>query len=74
MGPITSNFFGVAARPFCVARKQVQRDYAATVGVAAILHHTHLHDQTGPDRGRRQAGAGYSSAIREHVSLISPQI
>jgi hypothetical protein len=37
MGPITSNFFGVAARPFCVVRKQVQRDYAVALGVAAIL-------------------------------------
>jgi mannose/fructose/N-acetylgalactosamine-specific phosphotransferase system component IID len=37
MGPITSNFFGVAARPFCIVRKQVQRDYAAAVGVVAIL-------------------------------------
>ena len=37
MGPITSNFFGVAARPFCVVRRQVQQDYAAAVGVAAIL-------------------------------------
>jgi hypothetical protein len=37
MGPITSNFLGVAARPFCVVRKQVQRDYAAAVGVVAIL-------------------------------------
>ena len=37
MGPMTSNFFGVAARPFCVVRKQVQRDYATAVGVAAIL-------------------------------------
>jgi hypothetical protein len=37
MGPITSNFFGVAARPFCVVWKQVQRDYATAVGVVAIL-------------------------------------
>jgi len=37
MRPITSNFFGVAARPFCIVRKQVQRDYATAVGVAAIL-------------------------------------
>jgi len=37
MRPITSNLFGVAARPFCIVRKQVQRDYATTVGVVAIL-------------------------------------
>jgi hypothetical protein len=37
MRPITSNLFGVAARPFCIVRKQVQRDYATAVGVAAIL-------------------------------------
>jgi hypothetical protein len=37
MGPITSNVFGVAARPFCIFRKRVQRDYATAAGVAAIL-------------------------------------
>ena len=37
MGPVTSNFFGVAARPFCVVWKQVQRDYATAVGVVAIV-------------------------------------
>jgi hypothetical protein len=37
MGPITSNLFGVAARPFCVLEKQVQRDYAAALGLVAIL-------------------------------------
>ena len=37
MRPITSNLFVVAARPFCIVRKQVQRDYATTVGVVAIL-------------------------------------
>jgi hypothetical protein len=37
MGPISSNIFGVAARPFCVVRKKLERDYAAAVGVAAIL-------------------------------------
>jgi hypothetical protein len=37
MGPIASNLFGVAARPFCVVRKLVQRDYAAALGVVAIL-------------------------------------
>jgi len=37
MGPINSNIFGVAARPFCVVRKKVERDYATAVGVAAIL-------------------------------------
>ena len=37
MGPITSNLLSVAARPFCVVRKQVQRDYATALGVAAIL-------------------------------------
>ena len=35
MGPIASNLFG--PRPFCVVRKQVQRDYATTLGVVAIL-------------------------------------
>ena len=37
MRPITSNLFGVAARPFCIVRKRVQRDYATAAGVAAIL-------------------------------------
>jgi hypothetical protein len=37
MGPITSNLLGVAARPFCVVRKQVQRDYATALGVVVIL-------------------------------------
>jgi hypothetical protein len=37
MGPITSNLLGVAARPFCVARKQVQRDYAWALGMVVIL-------------------------------------
>jgi hypothetical protein len=37
MGLITSNLLGVAARPFCVVRKQVQRDYAESLGVVAIL-------------------------------------
>jgi hypothetical protein len=36
-GPIVSNLLGVAATPFCVVRKQVQRDYATTLGVVAIL-------------------------------------
>ena len=37
MGPITSNLLGVVARPFCVVRKQVQRDYVTAVGVVVIL-------------------------------------
>jgi hypothetical protein len=37
MGATTRDLFGVAARPFCIVRKQVQRDYAAALGVAAIL-------------------------------------
>ena len=34
---MTSNLLGVATSRFCVARKQVQRDYASALGVVAIL-------------------------------------